>query len=81
MAADAPARFIRRVVANDNDCLFSAILYLTEGGAIAPGGAARLRKHCAAVIAAAPEEYAEWRLGMANPDYCAWIQNKVRFGR
>ena len=40
MAADAPARFIRRVVANDNDCLFSAILYLTEGGAIAPGGAA-----------------------------------------
>ena len=68
---EPPARFIRRSVPNDNDCLFSVILYLMEGR-VPAGGAAALRQHCAAVIGANPELYSEAVLGMDNAAYRAW---------
>ena len=76
---EPPARFIRRSVPNDNDCLFSAILYLMEGR-VPAGGAAALRQHCAAVIGANPELYSEAVLGMDNAAYRAWITNKFNWG-
>lgn len=47
----------RRVVPNDNDCLFSCFSYLCEGGKYSPAACRALRAHVAAVVAADPAGY------------------------
>jgi len=75
------ANCIRRTVPNDNDCLFSSVSQLMdEQGRLRSGAAMELRRYVASVIAADPELYAEWRLGMSNADYCKWIVNPHNWG-
>merc|ERR1712086_41072 len=71
----------KRTVPDDNDCLFSALSYLTsEDSSYSPAGNATLRKYCAEVVAAEPDTFQEWVLGMPNEQYQGWIQNKFNWG-
>eukprot|EP00656_Telonema_subtile_P024747 TRINITY_DN26919_c0_g1_i1.p1 TRINITY_DN26919_c0_g1~~TRINITY_DN26919_c0_g1_i1.p1 ORF type:complete len:417 (-),score=90.99 TRINITY_DN26919_c0_g1_i1:117-1367(-) len=75
-------RVVQKVtVPDDNDCLFSALAYLTsEDATYSPAGNMVLRKYCAEIVASDPELYAEWVLGMENAAYQQWIVNKFNWG-
>ena len=73
---------LRRRVADDHSCLFTAIAY---GGA-PPGeaeSAEALRKHCAAIVEKAnffsAEMPNELALGMTVPEYQEWIVNEFHW--
>lgn len=73
---------VRKItVPDDNDCLFSAISYLTSPDrSYSPAGNMQLREFCAQTVGSDPEVFAEWVLGMPNLQYQSWIRNKFNWG-
>lgn len=67
----------RRIVADDNSCLFSAVGYVAKGGRSA---ASSLRIIVANAVLADPFEYNEAVLGKDPSEYAAWITDSRRWG-
>eukprot|EP00271_Cylindrocystis_brebissonii_P022927 TRINITY_DN906_c0_g1_i1.p1 TRINITY_DN906_c0_g1~~TRINITY_DN906_c0_g1_i1.p1 ORF type:complete len:211 (+),score=40.56 TRINITY_DN906_c0_g1_i1:129-761(+) len=68
---------VRRVMASDNNCLFSAVCYVMEHSR---EKAAELRQIIAATIMSNPEKYSDVVLGKPNAEYCEWILNPEKWG-
>jgi ubiquitin thioesterase OTU1 len=68
---------VRRIVADDNSCLFSAVGYVAKGGRTA---AASLRTIVADAVLADPFEYNEAVLGKDPHEYATWIKDPRRWG-
>ena len=68
---------IRRYIAKDNNCLFSAAGYLCEGrqGAICTELRAAVAEH----VRNSPD-VSEVMLGMDKEEYCKWIKNEMNWG-
>jgi ubiquitin thioesterase OTU1 len=68
---------VRRIVADDNSCLFSAVGYVAKGGRSA---ASSLRSIVAQEVLADPFEWSEVVLGKDPTEYAAWITDTRRWG-
>jgi len=68
---------VRRIVADDNSCLFSAVGYVAKGGR---GAASSLRSIVAQAVLADPFEWNEVVLGKDPKEYAAWITDTRRWG-
>ncbi|KAH7622861.1 hypothetical protein Ndes2526B_g02143 [Nannochloris sp. 'desiccata'] len=68
---------VRRIVADDNSCLFSAVGYVAKGGR---GAASSLRSIVAQAVLADPFEWNEAVLGKDPTEYAAWITDSRRWG-
>ena len=68
---------VRRVVADDNSCLFSAVGYVAKGGRSA---ASSLRSIVAKAVLADPFEWNEAVLGKDPVEYAEWITDNRRWG-
>ena len=71
------AAVARRIVADDNSCLFSAVGYVTQGSRAA---APTLRTVIAEAVLADPFEWNEVVLGKDPAEYAAWIKNPKMWG-
>ena len=68
---------VRRIVADDNSCLFSAVGYVSRGTRSA---ASSLRSIVATAVLADPIEWNEAVLGKDPEEYATWIQDPRRWG-
>jgi ubiquitin thioesterase OTU1 len=68
---------LRRAVADDNSCLFSAVGYVARGSRAA---APALRALVAEAVLANPEEWSEAVLGRPPAEYARWIVDARRWG-
>ena len=68
---------VRRIVADDNSCLFSAVGYVAQGGRSA---ASSLRSIVAEVVLSDPFEWNEVVLGKDPVEYATWIKDPRRWG-
>lgn len=67
----------RRIVADDNSCLFSAVGYVTGRGR---GGASELRSVVAQAVVQDPIQWNEVVLGREPSEYAAWILDMSKWG-
>ena len=76
------AAMVRRVVPDDNSCLFNAVAYVMgeTRREIRGGDSAGLREAVVAVFRADPARYSEVMLGRPVNEYCAWIREKGSWG-
>lgn len=68
---------IRRRIAKDNNCLFSACGYLAEGRQ--SGICSELRAAVAEHVRSSPS-ITSLLLGMPKEEYCEWIRNEMNWG-
>lgn len=68
---------VRRLVPDDNSCLFSAVGYTMQGSR---KGAAGLRAIAAAEVLSDPIEWNEAVLGKSPAEYAKWIKDPLRWG-
>lgn len=69
---------IRRVIPDDNSCLFNAVGYVLEGRSRT--AASQLRKLIADVVEADPHTFTEAYLEQPNAEYCKWILHPKHWG-
>ena len=80
--AGTSAAMVRRVVPDDNSCLFNAVAYVMgeTRQEIRGGDSAGLREAVVAVFRADPRRYSEVVLGRPVAEYCEWIRHKGSWG-
>ncbi|GAB0491117.1 hypothetical protein MMPV_002365 [Pyropia vietnamensis] len=79
-ASDSLAAFgsmTRRVVPDDNSCLFTAVAYVATGGRVSPP---ELRLITATAVSAAPDTYTAAVLGRSPLAYVDWIVKADTWG-
>ena len=74
------ATCVRRRVPNNHSCLFAAFLYLCEEGEYSDAGCNGLRSFCSDMVEQDPDTYSDLRLGMANAEYRAFMENPFTWG-
>ena len=80
--AGTSATMVRRVVPDDNSCLFNAVAYVMgeTRREIRGGDSARLREAVVGVFRADPARYSEVMLGRPVAEYFEWIRHKGSWG-
>lgn len=74
-------RIVRRVMPDDNSCLFHTIAYILEGEKVAkPETIARLREVVAKAVLADPIAFDAATLGKSTAEYARWIRQANSWG-
>ena len=74
---DSGKAVVRRIVPDDNSCLFSSVAYCVQRGRM---GASEMRSLVAQAVVADPFQWNEAILGMEPSEYAAWILDASKWG-